>query len=68
MKVVVEEAVSTEAAEAAEDRAEEIEAALAEEEVDLVEVAVERAVAEEVPEAEVVEAAEVAEVLVVARR
>ena len=64
MKVVEEEAVSTEAAEVVEARAEEIEAVLAEEEVD----SEERVVAVEAPEVVVVEAAEVAEVLVVARR
>ena len=64
MKVVEEEAVSTEAAEVVEARAEEIEAVLAEEEVD----SEEAVVAVEAPEVVVVEAAEVAEVLVVARR
>ncbi|KAK8790662.1 hypothetical protein WA588_002411 [Blastocystis sp. NMH] len=68
MKVVEEEAVSTEAAEVVEARAEEIEAVLAEEEVDSEEAVVERAVVVEAPEVVVVEAAEVAEVLVVARR
>ena len=68
MKVVEEEAVSTEAAEVVEARAEEIEAVLAEDEVDSEEAVVERVVAVEAPEVVVVEAAEVAEVLVVARR
>ena len=68
MMVVEEEAVSTEAAEVVEARAEEIEAVLAEEEVDSEEVVVERAVVVEAPEVVVAEAAEVAEVLVVARR
>ena len=68
MKVVEEEAVSTEAAEVVEARAEEIEAVLAEEEGDSEEAVVEGGVAVEAPEVVVVEAAEVAEVLVVARR